>query len=121
MLKASFEKSILVIEKEEIRKKIDLKYEIGEVLCSGNKILVRFKALGEKTPDRNIICLDDEGHQIWQIRDPDEWRTGKKFRRRDLYVGMGFDADNKLWASGGQSDYRIDLNNGDILEEVFTK
>jgi len=58
---------------------------------------------------------------LWRIQDPDEWRTGKKFFRRDLFVGIGVDKKENFWASGGESTYRVDIKTGKILEEIYTK
>ncbi len=97
-------------------------HEIGDALVVGNQyIVVRFKAEGEKTPDRNIVCVNDVGEILWRIQDPDEWRTGKKFFRRDLFVGIGVDKKENFWASGGESTYRVDIKTGKILEEIYTK
>ena len=121
MVKVFFAREILNISQGDQSKKLNLKHEIGDVLCRGERIFVRFKAVGYKTPERNIICLGVDGKMLWQVQDPDQWRTGQKYSNADIYVGMGFDDSGSLWVAGGQSRYRIDMVTGKILEEVYTK
>lgn len=121
MAKIYSEGSKLIIEDAKNRV-IDLKHFIGDILpLSDGRILVRFGIKGEQTPDRNIVCLDQSGKELWRVEDPDMWRVGRTFPTRDLYGGIGFDSEGNLWASGRESRYRIDVNTGKILEEIYTK
>lgn len=121
MLTIFFEGMRLEIKKDNSIKAINLSHEIGQAIVWNNKIIVRFELGGSSTPERNIICLNEAGEQIWQIRDPDEWRTGKKFSPRDLFGYLWVDNNSNIWARGRESEYRLNPKNGDILEEVYTK
>lgn len=103
----------------EIAKRFD--NEIAQILDIEQGCVVLFKLEGEKTPERNIICLDDAGKLLWQVQDPDEWRTGKKFTPRDLFYAVWLNDSGALWAGGRSSHFRIDAATGKILEEVYTK
>ena len=121
MRKISAQGVCLKIDGGDDVRTIDLGYEIGQVVELEGKIIVRFQLRGEKTPDRNIVCLASNGDQIWQVQDPDEYRTGKKFEPRDLFGGIWINERKELWAGGRSSDFLIDLRSGRILKEEFTK
>lgn len=121
MVKVSFRGKTLNISQGQRDRELEFEDEVGDAQCRDNKVFVRFKAIGDKSPDRNIICVNLDGKVLWRVQDPDQWRTGKKYYSADIYVGMGFYEDGSLWASGGQSSYRIDVATGKILEEVYTK
>lgn len=122
MLKSKFNKSILEIKTENGDQHLDLEHEIGDVLATNDEqIIIRFELVGSATPDRNVICLDKFGKTIWRVQDPGMWRVGKKIWPRDLFGGIAFDNEGNLWASGRESRFRIDVKNGQILEEIYTK
>ncbi|HNX69066.1 MAG TPA: hypothetical protein PLL75_04700 [Candidatus Omnitrophota bacterium] len=100
---------------------MDFKHPIGNIVTTETQIIVRFELMGDEVPDEGIICLNQDGKQIWKVEDPDMWRVGHKVRIPDQFGGVGFDKEGNLWAGGRQSRYRIDINTGKILEEEYTK
>lgn len=122
MIKTTFDDSTLIIESNGTTKCKDLVHKIGDVVViPEDRVVVRFAAVGEKTPDQNIICYDKNCEALWRVQDPDLWRVGKQFPMRDVFVGIGLDEQGNLWGSGGQSRYRINTQDGSIIEEIFTK
>ncbi len=135
MITASHAGSILTITRNAEKKSIDLKFKIGQVLVVEEKVMVRFECVGKDTPGRNVLCLNSEGEKVWQIEEPATWRTAlwKTYNeandltkrsegiRRDFLNGVWMDKDGSLWAGGGESIYRINMETGKILEEVYTK
>lgn len=128
------EGSVLTILSAQRRRAVDLKFEIGNILIRKEKIVVRFKCVGDATPVRNVLCLNSAGQKVWQIEEPATWRTAlwQTYReandtdnvigiRRDYLSGVGFDKDGNLWAGGAESRYRVDIETGKILEEIYTK
>ena len=93
---------------------------IGQTILCDNKVIVRLKVT-EETEELNVLCLNSDGGIVWQVQDPDMWRTGKRYEFSDLFGFIWIEEDGSLWGRGGQSVYQIDKETGKILQEVFTK
>ena len=122
MIRSKFNGSVLEINTDDGIRRIDLGHEIGNILTTTEEnVIVRFELVGSATPERNIMSLDKYGNTVWRVEDPGMWRVGREIWPTDHFGGMGFDEKGDLWASGGESRYRIDSKTGKILEEIYTK
>lgn len=122
MIATKFDGAVLEVNTDHGNRRFDLGHKIGSVLTtSDDYIIVRFDLVGAATPERNIICLDKSGKNLWTVEDPGIWRVGKKSWPSDQFGSMTFNKNGDLWAHGGESKYRIDIKTGKILEEIYTK
>ena len=76
-----FNEQILTIDSSQGIKRIDLGQKIEEILLFADRIFVRFEPeglYGTEFYNRNIVCLDENGAQLWRVEDPDWYRSGKE-------------------------------------------
>ncbi len=115
--KVSFIGSIIHIISTEGAFETDMGTGIYEVSFLKDKVFVLLKYMelvGTDLYNRNILCLDEKGKQLWRVEDPDWYRSGK-VRTENPFIGMGVPKDGTLIAATWDGFHiKIDINTGKL-------
>jgi len=100
-------------------KKIEFENTIGDYIEFDDLVVVRLELTGENYPNinRNVIGVKSDGSICWRIAlCPDKTGGG-----HDAYNGL-FKHDDELWATNlNGMKYKVDKNNGEIVDKKFVK
>ncbi|SFS13048.1 hypothetical protein SAMN05216559_4186 [Halomicrobium zhouii] len=88
--------------------------EIGGVVQIESGAVVRLEIPPEKTCNRNVIAINNDGTIRWRIPEAPDGSSGDK-PYMDIYL-----QDGELWAGNWICYcYRIDQDTGELLEREF--
>ena len=94
----SFNNQTLIINTSQGTKEIVLACKIRQAFVFANRLFIRFDAgcfEGTEFYNRNIVCLDEQGKELWKVEDPDWYRSGKE-RTENPFVGLGLPKDGTM-------------------------
>ena len=120
----TFKGQQLVIKHNGQQRETEIGITIYDVVFIDNYVIVLLsweELANTDVYNRNILCLDKEGEQLWRVEDPDWYRSGK-VKTEAPFTSIRI-VDNKL--EGGTwdgFDIIIDIKTGKLMKDwQFTK
>lgn len=107
--------SDVVIEDKDLivdKSRVKFNHQISEnLIWDDNHIIVRFSVPQGTVHNRNVVAIDDDGNEIWQI--PEAPRP----QEDNPYISI-YKEDGELWARCyWDRAYRVNPNTGELLDE----
>ena len=122
--KVDYKENYLFIDSTYGCQRINVGHKVWKILSDDNRIIVLVdpeKLYDTELNNRNVLCFNEQGKVLWQVEDPDIYRSGK-IKTEAPFTSIRI-VDSKL--EGGTwdgFDIYIDVQTGKLLPGwEFTK
>ena len=119
-----FKGTQLMIDRNGAHRKIEVGVTIYDVVFMDKYIVVLLSWEELANTDgynRNILCWNEEGEQLWRVEDPDWYRSGK-VKTRHPFTNIRMVGDKLVGYTSDGFDIIIDMQTGKLMKGwEFTK